>query len=96
MDYQPAELFTQPLSHASWKQIPCSFIFTEQDEIIPVKDQRRMVEDAKSKHGVSIETFSLSSSHSPFLSMPEKLVKIVNLINMNTEGSIVYETAPAF
>ena len=80
MDYQPAELFMQPLTYASWKEIPCSWIYTEKDEIVLLKDQKMMVEEAKSKFGVDIETFTLPSSHSPFLSMPEKLVEIVEII----------------
>jgi homoserine acetyltransferase len=79
MSYQAAEFFTLPITHATWKDVPCSWIYTELDEIIPVDIQKKCVLEAK-QSGTNIRTFSLQSGHSPFLSMPDKVVEIIQTV----------------
>ncbi|KAM6479548.1 Alpha/beta hydrolase fold-1 [Trichoderma sp. SZMC 28011] len=80
MSYQTPDFFTLPLTHATWKDVPCSWIYTELDEIIPVDVQRKGVLEAETATGIPIRTFSLQSGHSPFLNMPDKLVEIVQTV----------------
>jgi hypothetical protein len=80
MSYQTPEFFTMPLTHATWKDVPCSWIYTELDEIVPVDIQRKGILEAERDSGIHIRTFSLHSGHSPFLNMPEKLVEIIQTV----------------
>lgn len=80
MSYQTSNFFTLPLTHATWKDVPCSWIYTELDEIIPVDIQRKCVQEAETGTGIYIRTFTLQSGHSPFLNMPDKLVEIVHTV----------------
>lgn len=80
MSYQALEFFTMPLTHATWKDVPCSWIYTELDEIIPVDVQKKFILEAQQDAGIHIRTFSLRSGHSPFLNMPDKVVEIIQTV----------------
>ena len=56
--------------------VPVSYLFCENDRAIPLKAQKYMVAQAKSK-GAVIQTETCSASHSPFLSQPEVVVKLI-------------------
>lgn len=71
---------------AAWRAIPSVYMFCGQDRAIDPQDQRRMVEAAraslqeeqgeKAAEGL-IETVTLEeASHSPFLSMPGRVVEV--------------------
>ncbi len=57
-------------SAAAWKTVPSSYIICEQDEILPPAFQEAM--SARSER-----SYRLSSSHSPFLSMPAVLASLI-------------------
>ncbi|KAM3436127.1 hypothetical protein NHJ13734_005228 [Beauveria thailandica] len=69
----------------AWRTIPLSYIFCENDEAVPLALQNTMVSRAESD-GVSVKRYSLAASHSPFLSMPDKVADIVlDVINRVSE-----------
>ncbi|KAL1867740.1 hypothetical protein VTK73DRAFT_4025 [Phialemonium thermophilum] len=74
------QFFAQPLTYAAWKDVPTSVILTEYDKIVTADHQRRRIQHAKEKHGVDLQVVPLASSHSPFLSMPDKLTEAVRAI----------------
>ncbi|MEU8836313.1 alpha/beta hydrolase [Streptomyces sp. NBC_01550] len=67
---QTVKSFSEPLTAAAWKTVPSSYIICEQDEILPPAFQEAM--SARSER-----SYRLSSSHSPFLSMPAVLASLI-------------------
>jgi hypothetical protein len=62
-----------PLTYCAYKHHPVSYIFCEADQAVALEVQRAVAGWA----GVEMTTATLPSSHSPFLSMPEKLLEAV-------------------
>lgn len=67
---QSIRSFTEPLTVAAWKTIPSAFVRCEQDRILP------QIIDQKAQERASA-LYTLPSSHSPFLSMPERLAALI-------------------
>lgn len=65
-------LFTK-LTYLAYKDIPTSYQFCTKDNAIPMFAQEKMVEDARAR-GVHVDAETFDASHSPFLSMPDKVV----------------------
>lgn len=61
---------------AAWRVIPMTYIICENDQALPSFLQEMMVNKIESQ-GVRVKRYSLPSSHSPFLSMPERVAEIV-------------------
>lgn len=67
-------------SYAGWKDVPSRnvwYIGTTEDRGMPVAAQRLTVGMARG-YGVPVNHVELSSSHSPFVSMPEETAQIIN------------------
>ena len=61
-------------SFAPWKHFPSTYIICEQDNAIPLQAQEGMISAAKAACPTSFDMVErCSASHSPFLSMPEKV-----------------------
>lgn len=60
-----------------WEKIPVLYIYTEKDNSVPAELQDKSIRMMKDD-GAVVEVESLPSSHSPFLSMPEKLLFAIN------------------
>ena len=56
-----------------------SYLICENDNAQPLKLQESMIEAAR-KEGGKVTTERVSSSHSPFLSMPEKVVEWIRRV----------------
>jgi pimeloyl-ACP methyl ester carboxylesterase len=54
------------------RQIASTYVSCTEDRVIPIEVQRAMIEAVRAT-GVAIEEVSLPASHSPFLSMPDRL-----------------------
>ncbi|WP_326570118.1 alpha/beta hydrolase [Actinacidiphila glaucinigra] len=61
---------TQPLTQAAWRTVPSTYILCEQDLAIPLPLQEAMATRAQ-------RTVRLRSGHSPFLSQPAELARIL-------------------
>ncbi|KJZ76530.1 hypothetical protein HIM_04259 [Hirsutella minnesotensis 3608] len=61
----------------AWRAIPLTYIICEQDQAIPAFVQDMMVGKVE-QQGISVKQYRIAASHSPFLSVPEKLVDIVS------------------
>jgi pimeloyl-ACP methyl ester carboxylesterase len=68
-----AASFDMPSSYEPWKDMPCTYIFAEQDNCVPLPGQQYFV----SLMGDGVATASLNTSHSPFLSQPYELAVLV-------------------
>ncbi|KAI4737441.1 alpha/beta-hydrolase [Aureobasidium sp. EXF-12298] len=70
-----AHAFSRP-SKVAWREIPTAYIMCEDDRALPIGPQEQMINAVKAE-GVHVETTSLKSSHSPFLSMPAETAKVI-------------------
>lgn len=84
-NYWVSQLTTQSLkslfeggehAYAGWQDVPAYYIGTTEDRGLPVVMQRMSVGMARAM-GTKVEHRELQSSHSPFLSMPERTVDII-------------------
>lgn len=77
MTYTSAALFASPAVYEPWANgIPCSYIHTINDGALPFPVQQGLAQQL----GPDAKTASLSSNHSPHVSMPEELVKAIESV----------------
>jgi len=69
---QTMRSFVDRVTGAGWKDIPTSYIITDEDKAIPPAMQAEMAEGAKAT------VHHLASSHSPFLSRPHELASLLD------------------
>lgn len=62
--------FTQPITQVAWKSIPSTYIVCEQDQAIPLFAQEAMSQRAT-------RVIRIDSDHSPFLSKPAELARML-------------------
>ncbi|SNT52663.1 alpha/beta fold hydrolase [Actinacidiphila glaucinigra] len=70
LSHQSLASVTQPLTQAAWRTIPSTYILCEHDLAIPLPLQEAMATHAQ-------RTVRLQSGHSPFLSKPAELARIL-------------------
>lgn len=61
----------------AYMEIPAHYLYCTKDQAINVEVQKIMVAQAETKSGKAFRTEELDSSHSPFLSMPEKTAEFL-------------------
>lgn len=83
-------------TYSGWRDVPTWYIGTTEDRALPIVVQRVQVGFARAQGGV-VHHVELQSSHSPFLSMPEKVVEIVvqavRAVQKNDEPAAASEMA---
>ena len=62
-----------PISNAGYKHYPVTYLYCDNDQALPPQVQKMMVET----NGPHFKTESCYSSHSPFLSQPERVLQLV-------------------
>jgi pimeloyl-ACP methyl ester carboxylesterase len=67
---QATRSFTEPLTAAAWETIPSTYLICEDDRAIPAVMQESMAVRATTVH-------RFASGHSPFLSMPTQLARLI-------------------
>ncbi|MCJ1319209.1 hypothetical protein MMC15_004544 [Xylographa vitiligo] len=79
-ELKPHPVVTQltPISYAAYMHYPVTYLYCENDQALPLKVQKMMV----ARSGLHFETETCASGHSPFLSMPETVLKVVEKIGM--------------
>jgi pimeloyl-ACP methyl ester carboxylesterase len=70
--YQSYASFEQRLTEVAWRTIPSTYIICEADNAIPVAAQEQMARRADDVH-------RLTASHSPFLSQPAAVTRLIRL-----------------
>jgi hypothetical protein len=76
LEAEPARIFSDDVPYAPWNHgVEVGFFFTLQDQAIPIATQQYMF----SQFDSSSFSYTLNSSHSPFLSMPQNVVTAVTL-----------------
>lgn len=74
--HTPCAVFFSEATYEPWRDIPCAYITCEEDRALLPSFQELFA----SKMGGPENTYRLPSSHSPFLSMPDRLVDILQQI----------------
>lgn len=69
-------VFSGKSTYEPWRDIPCAYIVCEQDRALPPPFQELF----SSKVAGAENTYRLPSSHSPFLSMPDRLTEVLQEI----------------
>lgn len=80
MPHHSTITFGDELSHATYKDIPTSYLITDEDKTVPPEMQRSMVEAANELRGDPITVYSIRSGHVPFISVPHHVVEIVRRV----------------
>ena len=76
MKHPKAAQFTA-VSHEAFREVPITYLLCENDQALPIGVQKMMIGRIE-EAGVNVGTIeSCEGSHSPFLSMPEKVVEVV-------------------
>ncbi|MFG1932182.1 alpha/beta hydrolase [Mycobacterium sp. NPDC048908] len=70
LGYQRYAAMEQELTEAAWKTVPSTYIICEEDNAIPVAAQEVMAKRAD-------EVLRIRASHSPFLSQPAALARLI-------------------
>ncbi|KAF4468475.1 alpha beta hydrolase family domain-containing [Fusarium albosuccineum] len=60
----------------AWRVIPLTYIICENDQALPGFVQEMMIGKVEAE-GIGVKQYRLPASHSPFLSMPDKVAEIV-------------------
>ncbi|KAI7775808.1 hypothetical protein LA080_006222 [Diaporthe eres] len=73
---EPARIFSDDNTYEPWNNgVEVGFFFTEQDQAIPLATQQSMAAQFPSGY----VSYTMNSSHSPFMSMPDKVAEGVVL-----------------
>ncbi|HEY6492832.1 MAG TPA: alpha/beta hydrolase [Trebonia sp.] len=70
LTYQSWSSQIQPLTNAAWREIPSTYVITDQDRILPIFAQEMFSQR-------TTDVRHIDSSHSPFLSRPAELAAIL-------------------
>lgn len=76
----PASTQTTPITHLAYLHHPVSYLYCTEDQALPYVVQQMMVRNVCKQYGVSFAEHHLNASHSPFLSMPERVLEVVQQI----------------
>lgn len=81
LEAEPARIFSDDNQFEPWNNgIEVGWFFTEQDQAIPLATQQAMA----SQFPAGYVSYTMDSSHSPFLSMPDEVV--TGVVLAATEG----------
>jgi pimeloyl-ACP methyl ester carboxylesterase len=70
--------FTEMQSAAAWRNVPSTYVLCEQDRAIPLAAQEQMSARATNTH-------RLATSHSPFLSKPADVARLIARAATNSQ-----------
>lgn len=68
-------MFSDPVTYEPWNEVPCLYLLCENDHAIPLPVQEMLAATL----GDERTEFRCTASHSPFLSMPPKVVEAIEL-----------------
>lgn len=73
----PASTQYHTITHAAYMHHPVSYIYCTLDQGLVYPIQQQMVTGLSERYGLSFSTETLEASHSPYLSMPDKVLAAV-------------------
>lgn len=69
--------FAGCLTYPAYKHIPSSYIFCENDFIIPPDKQREFIDRIKKAIGKEVDVHNLGTGHCPNVTAPEQVAKVI-------------------
>ncbi|KAK5996303.1 putative hydrolase R7-like protein [Cladobotryum mycophilum] len=66
-------------SHAAWREIPVTYVYTMEDLFVPLNYQQSMVKVVEAQ-GIKVKTHELATGHCPGLTAADEIVEIVNKV----------------
>jgi hypothetical protein len=72
----PAIAQMTPITYAAYQHYPTTYLYCSGDQALPLEIQEMMVKGS----GAPFATETCTSGHSPFLSQPETVLKVVEKI----------------
>ena len=72
----PTAAQTTNITNAAWREIPTTYVLCEKDQALPPQLQEMMVQRLV-EEGIKVHLERCASDHSPFLSMPGRIVEVV-------------------
>jgi len=66
--------FTNPLTHAGYKDVPVSYLVCEEDIVITSEIQRREIEMIENETGTKVDVTSIKAGHCPTTSVNDQVV----------------------
>ncbi|KAF2094415.1 alpha/beta-hydrolase [Rhizodiscina lignyota] len=74
--HHSAQTLQAKVEHAAWKEVPVTYLVCRNDVTIPAEHQWACIKQAKGK-GAQVTVAECDSGHSPMLSMPALVCKVV-------------------
>ncbi|KAK5061084.1 hypothetical protein LTR84_007626 [Exophiala bonariae] len=74
---QSALSFASPVTYTAFKDIPSSYIFCEQDKVVPPAMQEQYIETMKAVAGKAVDVHKLDSNHVPNLTSPQAVAEVI-------------------
>ncbi|CEI66994.1 hypothetical protein FVEN_g9774 [Fusarium venenatum] len=75
LKHQSRRVYVDTVEYEPWHDVPCFFIFCDEDRAIPLAIQQNLA----SMLGPNTGTFHIAASHSPFLSLPKETIEGLEL-----------------
>lgn len=77
MPIHSALSFAGELTYPGYKHIPSSYIFCENDSLVPPDSQRKFIERINEATGKDVDVHNLSTGHAPNISATEKFAQLL-------------------
>ncbi|KAE8346495.1 hypothetical protein BDV24DRAFT_176424 [Aspergillus arachidicola] len=78
--------YTESVNYEPWRDIPCAYIFCEEDRALGLPVQEMLVEMMRESAPFPVLTGRLKASHSPFYSTPGETAEIIRGFVSEVEG----------
>jgi pimeloyl-ACP methyl ester carboxylesterase len=72
--------FGGELTYEGYKDVPVSYLYTEQDRTVLPKLQQVCIDNVEQATGKKVDVQKLDSGHFPFLSRPNDVVRIIRRV----------------
>ncbi|KAF2168582.1 hypothetical protein M409DRAFT_21332 [Zasmidium cellare ATCC 36951] len=78
--------FREPTKYAGWSGFECTYVFCEEDRVVPSAAAERMLGAMTEAQRKRWRTEEIGGSHSPFLSRPAELARLLGRITAGEDG----------
>ena len=68
-----------PISYPAWQRLPTTYLRCTEDKVLFPEWQDKLIQAVKDS-GSEVEVETYKASHSPYLSMPENMVEVVDRV----------------
>jgi hypothetical protein len=80
MSEHSAPSFQTKLTYAGYKDVPVSWLFCEDDIVVPPEMQQKFIDLIEEESGRKVDVHRLKAGHSPFTSQPDETVEVIRKV----------------